>query len=78
MGAADAGGLEIVGDRRGQFVERAGADVLRRPAMAGQVDGVDGAVLGERRLVEHPARQVGAEAVDEDDRRAVAASPAFR
>ena len=42
--------------------------------MAGQIEGDRAVPLGESRLVEHPSIEIGAETMDEDDRRAVAAA----
>ena len=50
----------------------AGAELLARAAVAGQIDRIGGTGGGERFLIELPVVEVAAEAVDEHDRHALA------
>ena len=77
MGAADAEGVEKGAERPRQGGQVAGAHVLARAAVAGQVEGVDRVGLGQIRLVEQPGVEVAAEAVDQDDRRGLATPGSF-
>ena len=53
MRARDPLGVQEVDHRRRQRASVAGAHILARAAMARQVDGVGGVLLGQRRLIEH-------------------------
>src|SRR5258708_36140467 len=62
------------GDGPSEHLGAAGTDLLGRAAMAREVESDRAMSLGQSRLGEHPAVKVGAEAMDEDDRRVVAAA----
>ena len=50
----------------------AGAEILARAAVAGQIEGIGGPAGGERFLIELPVVEIAAKAVDEHDRHALA------
>ena len=49
-----------------KLIESATPDLLRRPAMARQIQGIDGAFCGKLFMVEQPAIEVPAETVNQD------------
>ena len=66
MDLGQAHGVHELFQHLGKLIESATTNLLRRPAMSREVQGIDDAILGEIVVIEQPAIQVATKAVNQN------------